>query len=246
MAIQIGGANMSYSIGQGSLFGRIGSGVGQGLAEALPKEVDRGRLSQGLQQFEKDSANLSPMQQMARLSAIPGITPQMIQSFAELAKQQNIRNAYGKGRRGTEDLPERTPRPDLQGVRFANLPENVPQRKGYVKTPSDFATEEAMATSQPGINDLSPVRPEAIPRNPWTAEKKREVISQLYDDFPNLTNAEIMNMASDMESRELSQPLAEQERDRFFAEKKTEADQEFDKQFETKLQRAGDKTYVRS
>ena len=59
-----------YTVKQPNIFGRIGSGIGQGLAETLPKEMERGRLSQGLQQFEKESGNLKPVQQYTRLAEI--------------------------------------------------------------------------------------------------------------------------------------------------------------------------------
>ena len=81
----------------GSVFGRLGAGLGKGLAEQLPKEVERSRLSSGLKNFEQESGNLNPMQQLARLSSIAGITPQMIQSFGELGKQQLRGNALGQG-----------------------------------------------------------------------------------------------------------------------------------------------------
>lgn len=87
---------MVQVINRGGKFGtRLGSAIGSSLAEAIPKEVDRHRLSQGLQNFEKDSANLSPMQQLTRLASIPGALnhPQLIQSFGELAKQQAKGNA---------------------------------------------------------------------------------------------------------------------------------------------------------
>lgn len=35
-------------IKQGNIFGRIGSGIGQGLAEHAPKEIERSRLASGL------------------------------------------------------------------------------------------------------------------------------------------------------------------------------------------------------
>jgi len=81
---------MAQKISRGSILGRIGTGVGEGLAEQLPKEVDRHRLSSGLKQFEQDSSGLSPMQQLTRLAAIPGALehPQLIQSFGNLARQQ--------------------------------------------------------------------------------------------------------------------------------------------------------------
>lgn len=104
---------MSYEVKQGDIFGRIGTGFGQGLAEQVPKEIERNRLASGLQQFEKESANLTPIQQLARLSAIPGITPQMIQSFGELGRQQAKANAISNLQSQTvpSPFPNSTPTP---------------------------------------------------------------------------------------------------------------------------------------
>src|SRR6187402_2996953 len=85
---------MAQYVKQGSLFGRIGSGIGKGLAAQLPEEIQRGRLASGLKSFESEHQDLNPMQQIARLSAIPGITPQSIQTFGELAKVNNQGNAF--------------------------------------------------------------------------------------------------------------------------------------------------------
>jgi hypothetical protein len=89
----------SFKVKQGSLLGRIGEGVGKGLAESLPKEMERGRLAQGLEQFAKNAANLSPTEQFTRLLQIPGIEklPQAIQQYPEILKQQRLGESYGKG-----------------------------------------------------------------------------------------------------------------------------------------------------
>lgn len=86
---------MAQKISQGSIFGRIGSGVGRGLAEQLPKEIERGRLSAGLKDLgqQKDS---TPFERFAQLSTIPGITPQMIQSGSELLRQEARGQALSK------------------------------------------------------------------------------------------------------------------------------------------------------
>lgn len=76
--------------------GSIGKGFGQGLASELPKVVEHHNLSKGLQQFEQDSAGMTPIQQLTRLSSIRGITPQMVQSFGELAKQESQGNALSR------------------------------------------------------------------------------------------------------------------------------------------------------
>jgi len=87
---------MAQTIKQASIFGRIGTGIGKGLSEQIPKEIERNRLASGLQNFERDYKNLDPMQQLARLSAIPGISPQAIQSFSDLARQQSRAQAFSK------------------------------------------------------------------------------------------------------------------------------------------------------
>lgn len=77
---------------QGHISGRIGEGFAKGLAEQVPKEIDRYRLSKGLQDLGEEKG-LSPYQRFAKLSSIPGVTPQMIQSGSELLKQEGVSNA---------------------------------------------------------------------------------------------------------------------------------------------------------
>lgn len=93
-----------------NVWGRIGKGFGQGLSEQIPKEIDRYRLSQGLKQFEQEAGGLTPLQQLTRLSSIPGITPQMVQSFGELAKQQAQAGALSRGVQPSEEKPKTFPK----------------------------------------------------------------------------------------------------------------------------------------
>jgi len=111
---------MAQYIKQGNIFGRIGSGIGKGLAEQLPQEIERGRLSSGLQAFEKDYKNLEPMQQIARLAAIPGMTPQTIQSMTELAKYNNKANAY---RRSGENQGQQGQNPQQGQQNYRSSPD---------------------------------------------------------------------------------------------------------------------------
>lgn len=71
----------------GGLFGELGKGFGQGLAEQLPKEAERYRLSQGLKALENEP-NLSPTQRYGRLLTLPGMTPQGLQGYSDLARQE--------------------------------------------------------------------------------------------------------------------------------------------------------------
>lgn len=95
-----GGINRSVQLPQANIFGRIGTGFGEGLAQQLPKEIERNRLAAGLNELSNQQG-LTPFQQFAKLTSIPGITPQAIQSGSELLRQQGIaqgfRNTQGQG-----------------------------------------------------------------------------------------------------------------------------------------------------
>ena len=78
---------MSYEVKPGSIFGRIGTELGKGLAESIPKEAERTRLAKGLQDLSNQKG-LSPFQKFAGLASQPGTTPQIIQSGSELLRQE--------------------------------------------------------------------------------------------------------------------------------------------------------------
>lgn len=78
---------MVQYISKGDIFGRIGSNIGQGLAEQIPKEVERNRLKQGLEELSQQK-NLTPFQRFSGLISQPGITPQGIQTGGELLAQE--------------------------------------------------------------------------------------------------------------------------------------------------------------
>jgi len=77
-------------IRQGNIFGRIGTGFAQGLAQALPEEIKYQRKRAGLQELAdaSDRGELSGAQFLAKAAGTYGSTPQEVQSFGELAKQQ--------------------------------------------------------------------------------------------------------------------------------------------------------------
>lgn len=85
---------MAQEIKQANIFGRIGSGLGQGLGEQLPKEIERGRLSSGLENLNKQQ-NLSPQEYFTKALSIPGLLdrPQVIQSLENLARQRAVMNS---------------------------------------------------------------------------------------------------------------------------------------------------------
>jgi len=72
---------------------------------------------------------LTPFQQFSRLSSIPGITPQMIQSGAELLRQQGMLGSLNKGGGQGER------KPDFSDIRNEPLPPNAQQKPKSVTTP---------------------------------------------------------------------------------------------------------------
>lgn len=226
-------ASSSYQVKQGNIFGRIGSGVGQGLAEQVPKEIERSRLASGLQQFEQDSANLSPMQQLARLSAIPGITPQMIQSFTELGKQQGLRSSLKQGRNQPQGQPAQDPRitAALEKINTGSqakssridIPENVPRE----------------AVGQEQIVPGNPLRPEVKTFRPPTDDEYRDRLDYIWDRTPSLTFDQAKQETNDYFQRQSNLTAAERAEDARQEGIQEATNKKFDDQLQTKLQKAG-------
>ncbi len=246
---------MAQYIEQGNIFGRIGSGIGKGLAAQLPEEIQRGRLSQGLKNFETDHQNLNPMQQLARLSAIPGVTPQMIQSFSELARNNNQRNAFQNARNGAP------PSRDLSGVNQANVldqaanagmpmqqefnPQANPMPQGGINAgaagmvPNGQRTPNASSNQRvPEIVNEAPLADRTLTRPPWSPEQRNARIVEYTNQGFLVDQAK--QLAADDEARDLAEPAAYQKRLDELTAKSDQARQEFRRQLETKLQKAGE------
>lgn len=129
------------------VWGSVGKGFARGLSEQVPKEIERSRLSSGLKQFEQDSAGLNPMQQLARISTIPGVTPQMIQSFGELAKQQARGQALDQQKGpATFPMPQAVPGAQPQGKESPSITQEEPLKQiqeGYIPPTQDEVIADA-------------------------------------------------------------------------------------------------------
>ncbi len=230
-----------------NVFGRIGSGIGKGLAEQVPKEIERSRLSSGLKELAAKK-DLTPFEQFAELSAIPGATPQMIESGTKLLREQGLRNNFAKaaGRGLKQEKAFSTEQQQipqgrvLEDVQFANLD----KRKGaFSETIKNTDFVSPMEQGQPQILEKNPLRPEAVPALPWTQERRIEELADLQQKFPNATQEQLMQMASDAESRELALPKAVQEQDEYFRTKQKEAESAFTSRLEELLQKEGTAVY---
>ncbi len=234
-----------YTVKQPNIFGRIGSGIGKGLAEQLPKEIERGRLAEGLQQFEKDAGNLSPLQQAARLFAIPGLTPQMAQALPELSRQQQIRDAYSK----TKPSNAQAGGISSQG----NMPRNIPQAQekfqsggissqGNQTIPSNLARKQESISNPPAAAE-NPLAEKFIPPNPWNQQRQEESINEAFDRGIARTFEEANAYAN--QQREIYERAPEEYRKQLDYKKSidNEVDKLFDDQLSTRLQKAGPETF---
>lgn len=140
---------MSQKIHQGNIWGRIGSGLGQGLAEQLPKEIERNRLASGLKNLGEQKG-LSPFQQFAGLASTPGATPQMIQSGSELLRQQSyldsLKNQYGGQQKNQGYIPtqEELKTPSKGEISTLADPQSTQQSyKEYIPPSEQLERQEA-------------------------------------------------------------------------------------------------------
>jgi len=248
---------MVQYIKQGNIFGRIGTGIGKGLAEQLPKEIERSRLASGLQNFEKESGDLTPIQQLARLSSIPGITPQMIQSFSELAKVQNQGNAYRKGAGGNPRpgqqaagmQPQASPSgaPEIRDVQFANLqPQQGGQQRQNMPPVGQVNNQQQTPNAPPNQNvpqvaEGNALNRQNLTRLPWTPQQRQETIANYIDQ--GFLPDQARDLQQDDESRDLAEPGAYKQRQADIKEAKGEVRDTLKRHLETKLQKAGENVY---
>ncbi len=218
-----------YTVKQPSIFGRIGTGIGQGLAEQLPKEMERGRLSEGLKQFEQESGNLSPLQQATRLFSIPGITPQMVQVLPELMREQRARQSFQNRGNAGEQPQEKTQMMGGQLGSQGNAPSQFPQNE--MVQPAE--------SGQPQIGPQNPLREEAVPRKAWSNERLDDEVGKILDERPDLTVPQAFQEASRREQRYLSEPESVQRQDDYFREQQKLADTALDSKLKTLLQKQG-------
>jgi len=243
---------MAQKIKQGNIFGRVGSGIGQGLAEQLPKEIERNRLSSGLSAFEKESGNMTPIQQMARLSSIPGITPQMIQSFSELAKQGNLRNAYARTGVGTANQFNQSPQsspgipsqgmqgiaPQMQQQGIQQQPQQQNAQQMQPRNAQQQPSQNVPESGGPQIVPTNPLDQRNLPPRPWSPEQRNETISNYLNS--GFLPDQAKDLAADDESRYMADAEAYRQGNRELEQTRSKAANELTDQLEKKLQLRGD------
>lgn len=145
----------------GNVFGRIGKGLGQGLSEQLPKEVERTRLASGLKKLSEKSKTekLSPLDIFTEAAGLPGITPQHLYTMAPILNQQiQKQNFLARGEQGGAGSPN-IEKPNL-GTEGQNrhsasgVPNLAAPESGFV-SPSDIANYKETVLQEPGFNQIN-------------------------------------------------------------------------------------------
>lgn len=87
----------------GNIFGRLGKGVGQGLSEQIPKEIERARLSHGLKEIGQNK-KLTPLERATQLYGLPG-GAEIAPTILPLLREQQQREAYQSRTGGGQTVP---------------------------------------------------------------------------------------------------------------------------------------------
>lgn len=135
---------------RGSPLGRLVRSFGEGLAESLPEEVKRQRLSRGLEDFQKNRQGKNALEQAIDLYKIPGFTPEMGYTLQPLLQQQGIREEQQIQNRPSESEMGNVP------IKSTNIPKNI-------SNTGQYAEETAKGASQPTIKSLSSTQAEVAP-----------------------------------------------------------------------------------
>lgn len=136
---------MAQYIKQGNIFGRIGTGLGKGLAEQIPKEIERNRLSSGLKELG-ENPSMPPIERLSKLYE-SGATPEQVNQItpylrnAEIIAQRN--KGMPQGQPGQPQMQPGQPQPGQPGQ--PQRPQAQPWQPEQPKETLKTATAEQAA-----------------------------------------------------------------------------------------------------
>lgn len=253
---------MVQYIKNANIFGRIGENLGKGLAEQLPKSVERGRLSSALKDIG-ERKDQTPFQQFTALASQASDYPQIVQSGSELLRQQAQGNAYRKGIGGNQRTgrqqenvsPQDSPQnaQALRDTQFANFQPQQPSQTSQQgqrgqKIPPVGPVNNQQATPNMGSEENIPkviegnaLNEQNLTRLPWTPQQRNQTIADYIDQ--GFLPDQAKQLQADDEARDLSEPAAYQQRQEDIKKAKGEVREALKRHLETKLQKTGENVY---
>lgn len=149
---------MSFQVKPGSTLGRLGEGIGKGLSEQVPKEIERFRLSSGLKKLQ-ENPNSSPLDRLVQLFTTPGITPEIagkIEPFlrnAAILNQRSQNENISRGNNGNEIN-------QINNLQKSNIPtdlstqQNTPLNLQPEPEKTQLDTSKLISGTTEGLRDL--------------------------------------------------------------------------------------------
>jgi hypothetical protein len=193
---------MSYEVKQGNIFGRIGKGIGQGLNEQLPKEIERSRLSSGLKKLSAraKTEKLNPFDIFAEAAGTPGVTPQHLYTMSpilnQMVQKQNFIDRGGEG--GLPSAPGKGKKIEMEGAGSVLGGEQEMGEGGFA-SPSQIEDYKKTVLQEPDFHQVNALAKEylndGITQDPQEATKlaasqlsqdravQQKKIAQFKDDF---------------------------------------------------------------
>lgn len=237
---------MTYSVSPGNIFGRIGTSIGKGLAESIPKEAERYRLSQALNEIG-NNPNLNQFQRFAALASAPGSTPQIVQTGGELLRQQQLMDAYKRSASGQQPEQNLSAQPkgtqNFRDIQFGGDKFQQQVSKSGQTIPSNYPSREAEVQAERGAVRENPLQEKFIPAAPWDQQKQEQAINEAFNKGLATTFDQANAYAN--QQREFYEQAPEKYQQQLDYRKKidTEVDDRFDKELQTRLQKEGKETF---
>jgi hypothetical protein len=170
----------------GNVFGRLGKGIGQGLNEQVPKEIERSRLSSGLKKLSERAKKekLSPFDIFAEAAGTPGVTPQHLYTMSpilnQMVQKQNFIDRGGEG--GGPSAPGKGKKIGMEGG--GALGGEVEAGEGGFASPSQIENYKQNILQEPDFHQVNALAKEyladGITQDPGEATKL--AASQLSQD----------------------------------------------------------------
>lgn len=156
-------------IQQGNIWGRLGSGIGQGLGEQLPKEIERGRLASGLRSLG-EKKDLDPYQQFTELASIPGAAsnPALLQQAGQFLRQRSLIDSTKQENSNQKDYIDRFKPTNIPNERDTATTTESTQSRLNPYVPPNGEQQENMARQKLASD------PQAYP----TIEEARSAVSR--------------------------------------------------------------------